>query len=135
MNQVVLMVEMGEQKEALSFQHRPILFDLDSRPDCARMGDLVHKYPWEPYSAERFPHPILAAEWFMRMGRGERPDTAQPAEIDLPADASEREVCLACGQFRDPDHIGEADGTTGGACTWCGQLFPDGHPKRGPMEE
>ena len=128
MEQVVLMVEMDGREEALSFQGRPIVFDLDSEPDRRRLGSL--RYRRETYAAEQFPNAMSAAEWYMRCARHEGTHARNAPELEIPANASELEVCLACGQCIIPERVAEDKAGTGAACTRCGQTFPEGHPGR-----
>jgi len=126
MNQVVLMVEMDGREEALSFQGRPIVFDLATEADRRRLGDL--RYRRETYSAEQFPKAMSAAEWYMRCARHESAHARNAPELEIPANASELEVCLACGQCIIPERVAEDKAGTGMACTNCGQPLPETRP-------
>ena len=100
MNWHALISEKDGNLDLLSFQGRPIAFDLDSEIDRERLGDLDKTYRLLRLGPSISPMP--ATEWYLRMARGEHAcEDGQPGPEEGPP---AMQVCQACARLvPDPD--------------------------------
>jgi len=130
MNWHGLIVERDGKLELLSFQGRPIAFDLDSEVDRERLGDLDQHYRLVRFGPSI--RPIPATEWCLLQARGEQAVSLdmEPVEDGPPA----MPVCMACARLiPDPDAPPvDVEGLLGGpkVCSFCRQPLPPGSEGR-----